>query len=289
MLWCDRNGKPIGATGDRSGHPRNSIRISPDGASVAFTRDDKGQHVWIAAARPGADPRRITARGGRTPVWSPDSSEIAFLRGDTIYRQKIDAGVERVVWTHAGILAINDWSGDGRHLLLTVWDTTRARGRLWRLSDLSNPSAPPVDAALNVDDHHGLFAPPADPPRWVIFDGVNVLSMGGTAQDSYLFGTGIRSRHPRLPRSAKELVIADGDYVSVAPVLSWTPVPRFGKLERLFPVSRTLIVAFSQWAPGWDVTPDGQGFLISNPSVDTPAATIRVINWDAALSSSAAR
>ena len=49
MAWYDRMGKRLGTIGDRRGHPRNIIRFSPSGKSVAFTRQGaKTQEVWVA-------------------------------------------------------------------------------------------------------------------------------------------------------------------------------------------------------------------------------------------------
>jgi len=77
MAWYDRTGKKVGAIGDRRGHPRNIIRFSPSGKSAAFTRQGAmTQEVWIADVASG-HPERLTDNG-RSPVWSPDESEIAF-------------------------------------------------------------------------------------------------------------------------------------------------------------------------------------------------------------------
>ena len=104
MAWYDRKGKRVGTIGDRRGHPRNIIRFSPSGTSVAFTRQGaKTQEVWIADVTSG-HPELLTDNG-RSPVWSPDGSEIAFLREDerdksdppiyTIYRKKVDGSARR--------------------------------------------------------------------------------------------------------------------------------------------------------------------------------------------------
>ena len=114
MAWYDRMGKRAGTIGDRRGHPRNIIRFSPSGKSVAFTRQGaKTQEVWVADVASG-HPERLTDNG-RSPVWSPDESEIAFLRQDesdksdpptyTIYRKKVDGSAAEVpVWSGPGII-----------------------------------------------------------------------------------------------------------------------------------------------------------------------------------------
>ena len=64
---------------------------SPDGKRIAFvskrgTDDvdrDTNTDIWVADARAGATPRKITAWKGEdgSPVWSPDGRSIAYLQG----------------------------------------------------------------------------------------------------------------------------------------------------------------------------------------------------------------
>jgi hypothetical protein len=187
------------------------------------------------------------------------------------------------VWKHDGIMAINDWSGDGRHLLLTVWDTTKegTTGRgLWLLSDLVNPSTPRGAKSLGVRDGHGEFAPSRGTARWITSDGVYVQSMPGEAPYKFLAGSGINSRQARWRRSGEQLFLADGNDISVVDV-TWTPTIRFSLPRALFPISTQFRVAFGQWSPGWDVSPDGRQFLVTNSASDTPATRIAIItNWD---------
>lgn len=64
--------------GDRD----NAQRISPDGRSVAFLRvSGKNKPQLYVAPVDGGEPRRLTdlPLGAGAPVWSPDSSRIAFV------------------------------------------------------------------------------------------------------------------------------------------------------------------------------------------------------------------
>ena len=283
MAWYDRAGNRIGAIGDRPGHPRNSIRISPDGKSAAFTRDGPGgQHVWIADVNSGTV-RPFTTNGGRSPVWSPNGSEIAYIRQDTIYRKNLNGDPEVVVWRNAGLVAINDWSGDGRHLLLTVLDVTAKTDEPdvnhWLLSDLTgNPAAEPVP--LDGPRTHGEFAPPSGAPQWITRDGVTVESMPGLPPRSFPVHSGTQ---PRWRRNGDELFFHVNGYLWVAKA-NWAPTLTFDQPRQLFAVPPAFRIAFGQWAPGWDVTEDGQRFLVVNPSLDTPASSITIVtNWDVAL------
>ena len=185
MAWHDRTGKKTGAIGDRRGHPRNIIRFSPSGKSVAFTRQGaRTQEVWVADVASG-HPVRLTDNG-RSPVWSPDESEIAFLRQDegdkgapptqTIYRKKVDGSAPEVaVWSAARIILINDWSGDGQYLLLTLFETTRPGVVLWLLPNPLSPSAKHEPVRFETRGRgHAQFVPSTGPPLGITTDGVTV-------------------------------------------------------------------------------------------------------------------
>jgi hypothetical protein len=95
--------------------------------------------------------------------------------------------------------------------------------------------------------------------------------------------TGNNSRHPRWSGQGKEMFLADGNYLAVFRP-TWTPTLKFPSQppQMLFQFPLAFRIAFGQWAPGWDVTPDGQRFLVTNPSLDTPATSIAIVtNWDA--------
>jgi eukaryotic-like serine/threonine-protein kinase len=300
MAWFDRNGKRVETLGDRPGNSRNNLRVSPDGKFAAFTRQgDASQDVWIYDLVRGVS-SRLTFNGGRTPVWSPDGSQIAYLRGDTIYRKPTMApGAEVSVWTSPDVLALNDWSGDGRYLLVTRWETKAGRaGRgLWLLSEPLGDSKRVEPILLESPALHGQFAPRVGPPRWVSFDSedagvrqVFVRTMPGDAPARWQVSTGSGGPFPGLGGNAARW---RGDsremyFVSGASFVAVTVEPgtafRAGAPRVLFEAPPAIRTAMGQYAPGYDVDPTGQRFLSTLPSPQTPSSTITVImNWQATL------
>jgi hypothetical protein len=292
MAWYDRTGKKVGAIGDRRGHPRNIIRFSPSGKSAAFTRQGAmTQEVWIADVASG-HPERLTDNG-RSPVWSPDESEIAFLRQDerdngappthTIYRRKVDgSAAEFPVWSGAGITAINDWSGDGQYLLLTIFETTKPRAESWLLPNPLNPSATHDPVRIETSGRgqgHSQFVPSKGPPLGITTDGVIVLGMPGAKPGPWQVGSE-NARLPRWRRNGRQLFFHDDGYLQVVERVGSTTDFRFGPPRRLFPLPFGFQVAGGQHVPGWDVTPDGQRFLVTSPPPDAPASIAIVTNWD---------
>jgi hypothetical protein len=290
MAWYDRMGKRAGTIGDRRGHPRNIIRFSPSGKSVAFTRQGtKTQEVWVADVTSG-HPERLTDNG-RSPIWSPDESEIAFLREDeseksdqpsyTIYRKKVDGSAPEVpVWSGPRIIHINDWSGDGQHLLLTVFDTPKTGIALLLLPNPLSPSAPhdPVRFETNGIGH-AQFVPSKGAPLGITTDGVMVHGMPGTKPGPWQVGSE-NAQISRWSRSGRELFFHDGGYLQVAERVGPAADFKFGPPRRLFPLPFGFLIAAGQWVPVWDVTPDGQRFLVTNPPPDAPASIAIVTNWD---------
>jgi hypothetical protein len=289
LVWFDRTGRPVGGIGDRPGNRRNNVQLSPDGRSVAFVRETSGvQDVWIADLERGT-PARFTFDGGRSPVWSPDGSEIAYLSGDAIVRKPVAGGSEVVVWKGAGILALNDWSGDGRHFLLTRWDPSQGmKGRgLWLLST-GGLNEPPVPTLFEAGGLHGQFAPAAGPPRWVAYDGAGtwVRQMPGSGDGKWQVAE--RSNAVRWRPDGRELFfIRLLDFVSVQVEDGKGPGFRHSAPQPLFVAPPALRVAMSQYALGYDVAADGQRFLATFPTRETPSAVIDVVlNWQSALADS---
>jgi hypothetical protein len=244
--------------------------------------------VWIADVASGHT-EQLTING-RTPVWSPDESEIAFLRQDendssdptfTIYRKKVDGGAEVPVWSRANIMAINDWSGDGGYLLLTIFDTTSSLTDAWLLRDpLSSSTTREPERFETAGRLHPSFVPPKGPPLAISADGVMVFGMPGAKPGPWRVGSE-GAFHARWRADGLELFFHDDGYLHVVErVDSATDFKFGGQPQRLFPLPFAFQIAQGQLATGWDVTPDGQRFLVVNPPPDLPGSIQIVTNWD---------
>ena len=292
MAWYDRTGKKVGTIGERRGHPRNIIRFSPSGKSVAFTRQGAmTQEVWIADVASG-QPERLTDNG-RSPVWSPDESEIAFLRQDerdksdpstyTIYRKRVDGSAAEVpIWSGPGMMLINDWSGDGQYLLLTLFDTTNPGIEVWLLPNPLSPSATRSPMRFETGGESTVTSSSSRqkgrrsgslPTEWWCGECLGRSQVRGKSEARMLV-------LPRWRRDGRELFFHDDGYLQVVERVGSTTDFKFGPPRRLFPLPFGFQIAGGQWATGWDVTPDGQRFLVTNPPPDTPASIAIVTNWD---------
>ena len=86
LVWVDRAGKRLGSVG-KSG-PINYAALSPDEKTLAYVINDGNDHsdVWLYDLN-RESATRFTLGTGRvtSPIWSPDSSRIAYAAAPTTF------------------------------------------------------------------------------------------------------------------------------------------------------------------------------------------------------------
>ena len=83
-------------------------RWSPDGSRILVSAPGHGVFVIPSL---GGPPQRVTGIGNSSwGTWSPDGSEIAFTRGDTLFARAVDHGTTRVIGVRGRYLHACDWS-----------------------------------------------------------------------------------------------------------------------------------------------------------------------------------
>ena len=161
FAWLDRQGKLLAAAGPPNDYL--SFSLSPDERYVALHRHDDPDTVlptiWVMdLLREGAVFRFTdadVAQSEFTPVWSPDSREILFSRGDDrrmrLFRQALNGGTAKCVLETEGPKFPTDWSSDGRFISYSsqVPDTETCTSGSWRSAAWSHEAKPrPVLAAF---------------------------------------------------------------------------------------------------------------------------------------------
>ncbi|MGH9593625.1 MAG: TolB family protein, partial [Bryobacteraceae bacterium] len=143
LTWFDRQGKPSGTAGE-PGLYSESV-LSPDGKQLALSRFDlqslTGDLYVLDFARGGS--RHLTFDPGSesSPVWSPDSSHLAFRSGPTgnptgptdLYQKASNGtGEQELLFKSDASKTPTSWSRDSRFLMFTSIDP-KTKSDLWAL------------------------------------------------------------------------------------------------------------------------------------------------------------
>ena len=159
-------GDPINLTasttlGIQSRADLGGLAISPDGSSIAFdagaTRDTPAPQydAWVIPAPLGGAPRKVVELG-RALRWSPDGTQIAFVRpgssaGDSLHVAGSDGGSPREVVALRGAMHIHwpVWSHDGRHIyfIYSISTANREPSSIYRVAAAGGPVEPVVTSA----------------------------------------------------------------------------------------------------------------------------------------------
>ena len=285
LLWMDRSGKPGRALSEPGLFA--SPRLSPDGRKVAVDVYDPAKDtsdIWIFDAATGVRTKFVvgSSRYPQSPVWSPESDRIAFFSyrkegGTTLFVKSINGATKDVVLESADENTPEDWSPDGRFVSLF---TIPARGKrsfqVWVLNLVGDRKATPfATEAPNQED--GRFSPDG---RWIAFQSeesgkpeVYVRPFPGPGGQWQVSTDGGGS--PRWRRDGKELFYLSADNKIMA-----VPV-RLGSTFQAEPPTALFSVRPDTL---YDVSADGQRFLVNNPSGEESSPPLTLLtDWTALL------
>jgi len=278
LVWVDRKGaeQPLGVPNEY-----RSPQVSPDGRRVAVTAEERGGQIWIYELG-----REVFFRltfdegsGNVNPVWAPDGKRVTFPSGTppNLFWQPADgSGNPERLTTSEYDQTPSSWSPDGQMLAFDEVNSTTGYD-IWTLR-LSDRKAQPF-LRTRFNERAPRFSPDG---RWLAYvsdeSGPYEIYVqaypgpGGKWQISTDGGT-----EPVWNPNGQELFYRNGNKMMAVDV---TTQPSFsgGKPRMLFeggyvPAPATL--------PNYDVTPDGQRFLMIKASQQDTSETqiIVVLNW----------
>jgi len=277
---------------DHRGVRYSDIQFSPDGthgASVLLSASVDQADIWVFDFARNA-PLRLTTESAinRSPVWSPDGKRIVFQsnRKSGIFnlyeRAGNGAGSDAVVLEDSLEKTPWSWSPDGRYLLYSTGPPTQHD--LWVLPfDGDRKPFPYLHTPFN--ESKAVFSPDG---KWVAFRSdesgrpeVYVASFPTPAgKRPVSIGGG---RFPRWSRDGRELFFEDrsGRQLLSVAVSSRRDGFTLGPPRRLFGYFN------DGGRKHWDVSPDGQRFLVEVEDVENAPSAISpitlVVNWAAGL------
>jgi Tol biopolymer transport system component len=298
LVWCDRQGKVLSHVGEPA--QRDEMGLSPDGTRVAEGRvDTQGiWAVWVVELARGVSSRfTFDSTGAGNAIWSPDGKQIVFAVGggqsaDIFRRTSNGAAKEEILFHSDSAKTPLDWSSDGRWLLYAERGKDTGED-LWALPDASGPAGQerkPIPYLVTpFNEEQAKFSPDG---KWVAYSSnesgsveVYVRPFPASSGGKWLVSNG-GGREVRWRPDGKELFyVAPDGALMAAEVHAGGSSFEVGVPKTLFHPQITGGTGGGlNFSWRYDVSRDGQRFLINNAAEQTTAVPIHMdINWAAGL------
>jgi serine/threonine protein kinase/Tol biopolymer transport system component len=289
----DRGGTQLAALAGPADY--GDVALSPDGTRLAVSVTDPAlatRDLWLYDVDGGRGQRLTFERGDEfAPVWSPDGRRLLF---SSVTGAGVDLHIKDVMTEDAPVpLQVDnlglgryaaDWSRDGRSIIYIGGGRAISRSDLW-IAPVATPreARPLLDTAFV--ETHGRFAPDG---RWFAYVSnetgqLEVYVDRFPARGAKRLVSTKGGRWPRWAHDGTELyyvspenqlmavsIRATGDRVDIG-------VPRV--LFAMRPRPPVRLDAYP-----YDVSPDGQRFVVNTLMDDASSTTINVVlNWTAGL------
>ncbi len=276
LVWADRSGveTPVLPRPGAYAEPR----LSPDGRWIALTITEPKRDVWLYEISRGILTRLTRANAAAfNPLWTPDSRSILYTHEDPVYdvhRIPIDgSSANQPVLVTPWDKIASSISPDGRMLAYTQ----NQSGLAVYTAPLDGSARPRRFTSSSVAQERAVFSPSG---RWLAFeeesdgpDNVYLAAVdgsGGRRQVS-LDGGG----QPKWTRGGREIIYRRGDAIFAVAV-----DPASGEVGRPVELFRKPLYSLDWASTGYDVTPDGNGFLLPVPVLRPETQPIVVVlNW----------
>jgi len=278
LVWFDREGKQIGAVDSpMKVFVGEDPYLSLDGKRLVVKRDS---NLWVTDLDKGGS-LRITSDFSQTPVWSPDGSRILYSGGPGM-TVKASNGLGDEETLLEGPKFPSDWSFDGRFILF-LYRGVKTRMDIWALPTFGDKKEFPIlNSPFNEQTPH--LSPNG---RWLAYNsdetGNGEIYVQSFSSDGKLGSDKKRIStnggvYPVWRRDGNEIffVAADGEMMGA----NVKPGGTEFEFEVPKPLFKTRMLAWISNFHEFDVSPDGQRFLIGTLVGDTKAPPPTVIwNW----------
>ncbi len=290
LVWVDRKGReePLSAP------PRAYVqaRVSPDGSRLILTIFDQDNDLWTWDQQRSALTRLTFDPGiDAWPVWTADSRRVVFasMAGGPMnlwWRPADGSGTAERLTTSPNFQNPTSISPDGAHVVMH--EASLAGGIDMYEVALATPRSVTALVQTRAAEGAGVISPDG---RWLAYasdDGgrpeVWVRPYGGAAGGQWQVSSG-GGAYPLWSRDGSELFFEtlDGAVVRMAVEArgsTWSA----SAPTRLIEPRYLFVGSITGTGRAWDVTPDGQRFIMIRPDPSVSASPIVIVqNWDVEL------
>jgi serine/threonine protein kinase/Tol biopolymer transport system component len=297
LAWFDRTGRRTATLGPVRDYA--DVQLMPGGRRALVTRTDikaGSSNIWSMDVNSGdATPLTFDDATNAQPVVSPDGQEMVFRSSKELPSpifHRLTSGVgDADILLHpstlgpkdSGNLFPSDWSHDGRFVLFHAPTAERSYD-IFVLPMFGDRKARPF-ARTRGSDVHARFSPDG---KWVAYSSAEsgrhqiYVQPFPDANGRWQISTDGGSE-PRWRGDGREIFFLGADRrMMVVQVVSTQPTFQAAPATPLF---ATRIADFANpYRTTYDVTPDGQHFLINEPAEGAAQPSISVVvNWHTLL------
>jgi Tol biopolymer transport system component/tRNA A-37 threonylcarbamoyl transferase component Bud32 len=286
LMWVDRQGRAQVVDSTLKG-PFGELALSPDGRRLAVTQfEGNTGNVWTKELDHGPVGKLTLQRDNSGPAWTPDGREVTFVSDSgghqDLYARRADGSVNPTLLLHANrTIDYGFVSRDGQWIIYQAGGAgapTRKDLFARRTGGDTTTIALAVTSAIE-------FAPRLSPDgRWLAYvtnesgqPEVYVSPFPSTSTSRTLVSLN-GGYEPVWARNGLELFYTENTADSlVAAKVELSPTFRVIGRTALFDRSSYGRSLFT--GPMYDVTPDGQRFIMSRKRGESSERLVLVLNW----------
>jgi Tol biopolymer transport system component len=304
LVVIDRDGKETAVIDETDVYYH--LSISPDGKRLACTAGGAANlantlSIWLYEIEHGRRTRLSFSDGADiSPVWSPDGKRIAYstiypgspTRTNRVTVAMTDGGGEEVIVESDEEMWLTGWSHDGRYIVYTEGSFVSGGGDIWIVPTFGDRKPFPF-LTTDADEDGGMLSPDG---RWMVYTtreqgqlqvfvapfappaGAGRSADGGRGSVKWQISTDVNLVEGTLAKwrsDGKEILFltTDGKIWSAEVDGSGNSF-HVGRVE--------MLCSSDPWnfgRVGFDITPDGNGFVVNSFSKSATLPITLVQNW----------